>query len=363
MYNATDTSLELGGSSPTLPEFPSTTVTLHSPSSRRELPLMPPSPPLIPPPPPLTPPAMSRPCASWCANHPARVTFKCEHFSNCADCPECYVPSPPASPAESQPQPQPPLLPLAIPLPPASSQGLQAVVDELNYRFAHGNATNDWTRAGVLFHAFDAVDGYDGHDDLWNGCEHSSTWCFRLDRFSVSMLNSRIPHYFNQYKSHATGAPKGGFIVSTEVVGPDGVRCMMSHDGGTVGGGNGCSGPACRSCHISGRCGVWCHFAGGEQLQFMLQQHEATSEGRGQSCGQATCNYNEIVIDSAYWKSHLPHTIRAVFFPRGESQAQSMAQRVHSSFLRRYPDQAGTTPLISFAGNAVATPFRLECCL
>ena len=231
------------------------------------------------------------------------------------------------------------------------------VVDELNDRFVHGHPTDDWTQAGVLFHAFDAVDGYDGHLDLWNGCEHSSTWCFDLNRFSASLLNARLPHYFNQYKSSVTGFGKPGFIVSSAVVGPSGVRCMIPFDGGTVGGGDGCPGPVCAGCLISGACGSWCHYAG-EQLRLMLVRHEATSSGRDHSCGQATCNYNEIIIDKAFWKAHLPHTIRAVFFPHGEPQARDLAQRVHEAFLREYPQ--ATAPLVSYDGGSLDAPFRLE---
>eukprot|EP00966_Prymnesium_polylepis_P195435 4530322-Prymnesium_polylepis.1 len=238
------------------------------------------------------------------------------------------------------------------------------VVDELNDRFARGHPTDDWQSAGVLIHAFDAVDGYNGHDDLWNGCQHSSTWCFQLNRFSASMINARKPHYFNQFHSRMTGEPKGGFIISTAVVGPQGIRCMMPFDAGTVGDSSGCPGTVCPGN------GGWCHWPG-NQLRQMLEvcakwpapiirlpnahhTHLCTAhvkearDSRNDKCGQAVCDYDEIIIDSDFWRVHLPHTILAVFFPIGGSEAAQMARRVHTAFLEHYPERASATPLLSY---------------
>ena len=205
-----------------------------------------------------------------------------------------FAPAPPSPPPPPGHPPLPPLPPGAPP-PPPSVPGLRRVVEELNERFANGHPTDDWTRAGVLFHAFDAVDGYNGHLDLWNGCEGSRTWCFNLDRFSVSMLNARLPVYFNLYHSGVTGAPKAGFIVSTAAVAPDGIRCMFPMDAGTVGSGDGCPGPVCSGCLLHGTCGTYCHFQSG-QLRLLLERHEGR-HGTGGGCGQADCNYNEIIVD------------------------------------------------------------------
>ena len=264
------------------------------------------------------------------------------------------------------------------------------MVDELNGRFARGHPTDDWSSAGVLVHAFDAVDGYDGHDDLWNGCQHSSTWCFQLNRFSASMINARMPHYFNQFHSRMTGAPKGGFIISTAVVGPQGIRCMMAFDAGTVGDSSGCPGTVCPGN------GGWCHWPG-NQLRQMLEVymrwksdllyhplvHDSLShprpphqltypltrictspttephdhrhtqvkearDSRNDKCGQAVCDYEEIIIDSDFWRAHLPETILAVFFPVGGMEAAEMARRVHTAFVEQYPERALVTPLVSY---------------
>ena len=271
-------------------------------------------------------------------------------------------PPPPAPPTPSPPprMPPPPPLPSLHPPPitppsPHNAATAQDVVDELNRRFANGHPTNNWNEAGVLFHAFDAVDGYGGHLDLWNGCRGSSTWCFQLDRFSSSLLNHRLPHYFNQYFSEITGAPKGGFIVSTAIASNGGVRCMFAMDAGTLSS-SGCPSGNCEGCQLDGSCGNWCWYRG-DQLKLLLQMHERRAAD-GTGCGQATCDYNEIIVDYDTWVSHLPQIIRAIFFPAGEAEAEALSRRVHAAFVETFPQAAASTPLVSFDGER-RHPFRL----
>lgn len=135
-----------------------------------------------------------------------------------------------------------------------------------------------------------------------------------------------------------------------------GIRCMFAMDAGTVGG-SGCPSSNCQGCQLDGSCGNWCWY-NAAQLELLLKMYERRDEGGG--CGQARCDYNEIIVDYDVWTSHLPQTIRAVFFPAGEAEAEALSRRVHASFIQTFPQAAASTPLVSFNGENLAAPFRLE---
>ena len=94
-------------------------------------------------------------------------------------------------------------------------------------------------------------------------------------------------------------------------------------------------------------------------MEKFLQSHEARHAEHEKGCNQVNCNYNEIVIDADYWREHLPHTIRAVFFPLGHTSAEGMTREVHEEFMRVFPEVASQTPLVSFDDHRLDAPFRL----
>ena len=47
--------------------------------------------------------------------------------------------------------------------------------------------------------------------------------------------------------------------------------------------------------------------------------------------------YNEVVVDTRHWAAHLPYTIDAFFYMRGEGN-EGYTRGVYTDFMEEYPD-------------------------
>ena len=103
--------------------------------------------------------------------------------------------------------------------------------DMLNERFMNGHPSNNFSEAGVVMHQFDDS-GFDtttrrlreGGVSKWSPwlpCPEGQ-WCSKFgDRFSVSVLNARVPFSFNEYN--------GGIIINPDTA-QRGTMCAWASD-------------------------------------------------------------------------------------------------------------------------------------
>lgn len=258
-------------------------------------------------------------------------------------------------------KPSPPPPPSSPPLPPSPPPplGVDARLELLNSRWANGHPTNDLVAAGVLLHTFDAMDA--GRDDVWNACPDDS-WCGRYnDRWSVSLINKRLPSFFRGSGQEAGNEPNAGFVLDSSAMEPaaESISCAWAIDGGTLG--VDCTGqpstciPGCRDgfeCGTGGVVGDYCWW-GVDRLQDMLEQQERLAPHRGRDvCFEDDCKYNELIIGSRAWARTVPWLIAAVYFPRGSLRAELRARAVHSALLRAFPYLRSSTgtPLLRYDG-------------
>jgi len=155
-----------------------------------------------------------------------------------------------------------------------------------------------------------------------------SGWCNGLQNFlSASVINAQLP---NLYRS------KAGLVLSPVAR----VMCYYSFDGGTQGKRNGGCGQ--RWCSRSWWWGcAWPP----DQLQPMLETQRV----------QNSAGYNEVVVDSAFWHSHLPEVIEAVVaYDAGQADT---ARQVHRDFVRFYGGAVAHVPLVLFDVRNSEHPF------
>ena len=106
------------------------------------------------------------------------------------------------------------------------------LVNIINERFATGRPTNKYDEAGVFIHQFDDQ-GFDPsthrlkqggvakHWMPWQACP-AGEWCSKFgDRFSVSVMNARVPYAFNEFN--------GGMILSPTVA-DESTMCAWATD-------------------------------------------------------------------------------------------------------------------------------------
>ena len=232
-------------------------------------------------------------------------------------------------------------------MPPPGPAG--RVVERLNLRFNKGFASNNLSEAGVLWHTFDNVDGESVRENLWLPCSETGYWCNGYEVASASLINRRLPHFFNE-----DGA---GLILNPTALSPlsSSLRCAFAYDAGSMGTPDGCPGLRCDDDDSND---VYCHWMPW-QLQDMLQQHEELDgSGNDRPCGQDYCDYNEVVIDNDFWADHLPGIIEAIAYPLGADDAEDKARDVYSSFREEFGSEVeDRIPLVTFDRSAAESPF------
>ena len=310
-------------------------------------------------------PMLPPPCESFCASHVKAWLIKCS-WRYCSGCNECYVSpppvlpkpptTPPCTPLPSGPPPcrpypslppNPFVPPMYPPNPPFSPPWTSSTIEAINYRFNAGVPSNDIEAAGVLVHTFDAVDGMDQRNDLWQPCP-GTMWCGSYDHLSASLINRRLPHFFDE--------AMGGLVLSPAALRPlnASLRCAFAYDAGTMGDRSGCPGGLCND----GGFADYCHWRSSE-LKEMLEQHLSLHNSQSARCGQSQCNYNEIVINELHWISVLPDIIEAIYFPLGSAGGERKARAVFDAFCQAFGSRVRNTPLISYDLSLPASPFRL----
>ena len=270
-----------------------------------------------------------------------------------------WAPSPP-------PPPLPPPLPPPPPKPPPPLEA-EARISHLNAQFEAGQPSNQLRSAGVLLHTFDAIDA--NRDDPWNPCGDQD-WCGRYnDRWSVSLVNRRMPSFFRG--SGHGNEPHGGFVLDSLALAPtsSGISCAWPVDGGM---GNSVCSPDQPSCTPGCRDGFECNstqgntesgycWFGPDRLQDMmtLQEQLAPQRNRNDLCGDDDCKYNEIIISARAWRQRMPHLIMAIFYPRGSRQGERRARLVRQAFLNTYRELGNESatgrplvPLVVYNGAA-----------
>lgn len=264
-------------------------------------------------------------------------------------------PPPPPMPMHPPPSPHTPAPSPAPLMPPGAS-----VVAALNARWANGFASNNLSQAGILLHTFDNVDGDNVRNNVWLPCSDTGYWCSGYEVSSASLVNRRLPHWFNM--------DWAGVILSPTALSPlsDSIRCSFAYDAGTMGDPSGCPGMECDDDFASLS---YCHW-GSHQLGAMLQQHEELEgSGNDRPCGLDECDYNEVVIDADFWVRALPAVVEAFFFPRDSRDAEWRARDVLSSFREHYGSAVADVPLVSIGRHPddADAPFSLvdpdNCCV
>ena len=302
-------------------------------------------------------------------------------------------PPPPPSLQESvsppRPRPRPPappplLLPHQSP-PPLSPTAL------LNARYLYGQSSNDTAAAGILIHQLDGIDLGNLRDEFgrlkkpWMPCPQTGmTWCSDIgDRMSASIINAQLPHLFSDVAA--------GFIINPRAE----MLCSFPKDGGTMpytctvderGDEAGCV----PGCYGAGRRRTRCdNLIKGcydpEHVQTMLEDQAHVPPDKCDRCSQGNgCRYNEvrrprvpprhtcasihapvdppvvcqpqIVLDAAAWVRDLPHTIQAIFFPRGGDVAK--AREIHKQFVDHFGMQASDLPFLQLDIQNPNRPFE-----
>jgi len=254
--------------------------------------------------------------------------------------------------------------PPPVPHPPAPDVAL--LVKEINSQYANGKPSPRLEEAGVLIHQLDAMDdgrrSIDGGRTPWLPCPardafNVETWCRPFsDRFSASVVSSRLPFFFSSRKS--------GFVLDPAHAS---MLCSYPRDGGSMhrlceppGASSSCS-PGCWGTHEQQHhCQRWmvpCY----TDLEEMLALHEKRHPfDELDECEQGNgCMYNEVILDAAAWVAALPKTIRAVFFPSSASVAEEQrAREIHRDYIESYGLSAHEVPLLRLAVTNPAAPFE-----
>ena len=239
------------------------------------------------------------------------------------------------------PAPPPPPLP---PLPPPPTTPLSRLAD-INARYFSGRPSNDLIEAGVLVHL---DDGMTTDGAPWTPC--LTGWCAAIgsDHQSCSLINQGVPHLYSKH------APWYGFglVLSSDVLQrhrQGGILCSYAQDGGTWGPDAGCHGdapagdPHCDPdsppwlCHCTLERWWGCVFPPGALDQMMRVQLQRNRQG-----------YNEVVVNSTFWRLQLPGIVEAfVDFGGGAAEARS----AHGRFHRHYQGRLGgkEVPLLNWA--------------
>ena len=161
----------------------------------------------------------------------------------------------------------------------------------------------------------------------------------------------------------AVSTPIGGFVLrSSALAATRGILCAYPYDPHTFN-------TVCEPLGVSGEppylCVPGCKARwstvynsdayDAEHLEGMLQ--DFVRRGRGNTRG-----YNEVVLDFDVWRSHLPDTILAFFYPalaacRHADECEARTRRAHRRFVSEYP--ASNVPLLTLDQSAWQAPFAV----
>ena len=245
---------------------------------------------------------------------------------------------------------------------------MSADAAQINARFIGGGPYDDVRSAGVAMHQFDDLED---RDQAWRPC--TSGWCAKYgDRISASLVNKRSPPTpdgdIGLFKD-SEGVFSGGFVADpskTEVL------CSYPGDGGTMDRlclnddgspihpdascvpGCGCKDSELTPCENSCTAASPSPVSGVHQcawprtnLSAMLHIQEEVTKGV----------YNELVLDSATWVANLPHSVEAVFYPKGCSKAtEDRARTAHAAFVKHFGTE---TPLLVLDVSNWEAPFSV----
>lgn len=190
--------------------------------------------------------------------------------------------------------------PMSPPAPPAST------VASIDARYQHGKPSNYLYEAGVLVHQFDGLEDWAAGRGF--GPCHSG-WCDgRYDHTSFSIISKRYPGVFND---------AGGVILASYTP----IACAYAADGGT------------QSTDIESACSLPTAF-GPNHLEQMLKVQERCCRS----------HYNEAVVSSRFWASHLPFVVEAIFYISDDRQARL----AHRQFLSEYDLEPQQCPLLKY---------------
>ena len=265
---------------------------------------------------------------------------RCSYGTDCADCgprhlqppsPPPLPPSPPAPPAPPQPPPSPP--PSTPPLPPSTPPSTPPQpprdppgpgVDNLNARLRHARPSNNLWEVGVTIHMWD---GTESEAQKWRGCpNHQGSMatdghgCIAFgDRFSASIITA---------SKHPIFGGGGGIIFRPAF---NRLLCAYGGDAGTKSGDdNGCGGPFCSP--LVGANDGWCDGAPHRPEHLDQMMRWWVRHGT---------NYNEVIVDMAWFDAHLPESVEAIMMDRN----------VHHQFVHHYGVNPHDYPLVYFDGR------------
>ena len=221
----------------------------------------------------------------------------------------------------------PPLLP-SVSLPCSPPPPLPHIVEQLNARFRSGVNSSDLAAAGLIIHQFDSMDDPNPDGQPWLPGEGRSQ---TGDRLSATLVNAhmqpepppldrRIPLY---------SASLSGFIMSPQY---NKLLCSYAFDAGTLertcqpGSAQcipGCTHPS------NGQRTIWCERNNHpwpcawrpDKLDQMLQVREELRTLNVKPQGKFWDDkkfYDELIFDTARFKSQLPQSIEAVFYMAGD---------------------------------------------
>ena len=246
-------------------------------------------------------------------------------------------PSPPAHPDMQSPlfsSSPPPPLPALPPLPPSQPADEQ-VVSWLRDVFLHGAPSNTLAETGIIVRQFDGLSDIDGGKP-WLPCP-PTRWCASYaSQWPASIINAKTPLLYYE--------EEGGFIIDSTLCR---IHCAYASDGNSMG--KFCSNDSNSSC-IPG-----C-YPRGQQCQELGRDWDCSfdpSSLRGALQAQldrchggnrpGVCeSHNEVVVDTQSVVEHLPSSIKAFFFLKSPTKAQTARQ----SFLTAYGLRPSQVPLV-----------------
>lgn len=202
---------------------------------------------------------------------------------------------------------------------------------------------------GVIIHSIDQMED---PERPWAVCSATNMMCgFLSDRISASVV------YKGKTSAYSGG---GGVIVRPQFAR---VLCGYGGDGGTRG--KTCKPPgvssSCMPGCVTGKSDTWCDPAVKDSPQDgWCDGHpwRPSDMGKLLARDRYSANYNEVILDGAYWNAMLPNTIEAMIASPGDPQAGEQ----HAKFLSTYGLTAEQVPLVVYSPGDLEMPFRCEVC-
>lgn len=243
-----------------------------------------------------------------------------------------------------------------------------ALVARLNEQWRNGEPSGELSRAGILVHTFDNTEddmtakqsvGKSPQDaEPWRPCS-AQAWCGQYHgRLSASIINQAQRVLF-------TSEFGAGIVLSPGTS----LYCSYPVDGGTMqkfcppGAPTGCA-PGCATetgepnwCDHDEAWSpltsaqVWSCAFRPDDLEAMLRHHRNSRASQ----------YNEVVVDTSSYETHLPNSLLAFFFLASDrgGGSERKARDAQARFLRRY--RGAMTPVVSLDVDAAdGNAWRLE---